>query len=744
MAVELPSEEEDRIVGTAGNDIVYALAGNDVIAGRAGDDELSGDAGDDLIDGDEDNDTIFGGDGDDRLFGGTGNDTISGDAGNDRIFGEDGNDILDGGADDDFLYGQAGDDILDGGDGDDVVDGGEGIDTLSGGLGRDRLQGGLGNDTLNGGDDSDRLLGQDGNDTLNGDAGGDRLEGGLGNDTLNGGTGADFLLGGEGLDTLNGGGDNDLLFGEDGDDILNGDAGNDRLEGGEGNDTLNGGGGGDRLIGDGGNDILFGNGGNDRLRGEDGNDDLRGGENNDFLNGGAGDDILSGGNGNDVLDGEQGADSLNGGLGNDLLIYDADNILIAGDEGFDTLTIHGGFTGNLDAGDSTFESIEAIDLTGFTVTPDMALANTLSVSLNEIRQLNDLDELYVTGNAGLDNIESNQFDTGDRIGIVERNGVEYVQFTQSNVNLFIQSGLTLNGDAVLGNPTVEVVEGTPGDDVLVSTSVPTGSNSFVQDILTNNAQPVSGQSGTQDLIYNADTGNFYQYVFAFVNNNGLNNALDAGTINGVRGDLVTFESQAELDFVLNNLGADFGGGATFQDNTIVGDNDISAAIGTNNQLVTLNADGSFGQANGFRPYIVEFDGDAILGANNNPTSGEAFVLAGGAGNDDLFGADGLDSFLFENASAFGAANRDTIFNFDQTDGDSIDISDILSGQGISVDQSNIDLFVQIDQFNGVRVDTSGGGNFFGGGANPIATFSGATDITNGDEAALLNNGNLIV
>ena len=132
------------------------------------------------------------------------------------------------------------------------------------------------------------------------------------------------------------------------------------------------------------------------------------------------------------------------------------------------------------------------------------------------------------------------------------------------------------------------LRGFGGDDTLISNSIAAGSNPFIEDILTNNAQPVSGQGGTQDLIYNADTGNFYQYVFAFFNEAGISSALAAGTINGVAGNLVTFESQAEVDFVINNLGADFGSGPTFQNGTIVGDSDISAAIVTNNPLTTLN------------------------------------------------------------------------------------------------------------------------------------------------------------
>ena len=287
------------------------------------------------------------------------------------------------------------------------------------------------------------------------------------------------------------------------------------------------------------------------------------------------------------------------------------------------------------------------------------------------------------------------------------------------------------------------LRGLDGDDMLISNSLAVGTNPFIEAILTNNPQPISGQGGTQDLVYNADTGNFYQYVFDFLNAGGISSAIAAGSINGVTGNLVTFESQAEVDFVLNNLGADFGGAPSFSNPTIVGDSDISAAVVTNSPLTTLSTNGTFGSSAGFVPYIVEFDGDAILGANNNPSTGPAqpTTLNGGAGNDQLFGSGGIDVFLFEATTAFGAANRDTIFDFDESDGDILDISDILSGQGISVTAGNLNQFVQVDQFNGLRVDVTGNGQFFNA-ANPIATFDNPSAGL--DEVALFNNGQLIV
>ncbi|WP_176592687.1 right-handed parallel beta-helix repeat-containing protein [Sphingobium sp. EM0848] len=89
---------DNRIVGSAGVDILYGHGGNDMIQGEGGDDVIYGGAGDDKLLGGDGNDRLYGGDGNDTLSGGAGNDVIDGGAGNDRIEGDGGDDILTGGA----------------------------------------------------------------------------------------------------------------------------------------------------------------------------------------------------------------------------------------------------------------------------------------------------------------------------------------------------------------------------------------------------------------------------------------------------------------------------------------------------------------------------------------------------------------------------------------------------------------------------------------------------------------------
>ena len=115
------TDRADRLVGTAGRDVIRCGKGNDVVVAKGGDDYIDCGAGNDRVDG---------GWGDDEIRGAGGNDTLTGNRGDDEIVGGFGNDKLIGGA------------------GADELSGGAGTDSLRGNGGRDRLSGGSGRDTL--------------------------------------------------------------------------------------------------------------------------------------------------------------------------------------------------------------------------------------------------------------------------------------------------------------------------------------------------------------------------------------------------------------------------------------------------------------------------------------------------------------------------------------------------------------------------------------------------------------------
>ena len=232
-----------------GNDVLYGGSGTDWIFGGGGQDQIYGNGGSDYLDGGSGNDFVSGGAGDDVVRGGANDDILHGDAGIDQVYGEAGTDYLFGDAGsgsgwNQNLVGQR----LWGGDGIDylyayaysirpstgVSDTENQADEIS--LVGDEMHGGDGGDWLYGNLRSELMFGDGGNDTIFGDwlAGRNYAQ----SQTAATFGGADTLYGGSGEDKLYGGGSNDTLWGGYDSDWLEGQAGSDTLYGGSGIDTL--------------------------------------------------------------------------------------------------------------------------------------------------------------------------------------------------------------------------------------------------------------------------------------------------------------------------------------------------------------------------------------------------------------------------------------------------------------------------------------------------------------------------
>jgi Ca2+-binding RTX toxin-like protein len=361
-----------RLSGMAGNDVILGLDGGDALDGGAGNDQLDGGAGADVLAGGAGGDTFVGGadfdyvtyvdssagislnlttglnrggdaQGDrfldhieivvgsrfmDAMVGTTTGDRLQGGDGYDYLHGGGGGDVLEGQGNNDFLYGEDGNDTLFGGSGVDHLTGGAGDDTMHGGTGStDIFNGGAGTDTITY-DDSpvgvsvnlatgislggtaygdqfldhieifigsslgDAFTGNDANDTFFGQDGNDTLSGGVGVDTLNGGNGNDILSGGWGADVFTGGGDTDTVTYADNIvgvtvNFLNGTASQGQAQGDRFLDHI------EIAIGSAFNDTMIGGNLADTFIGGDGNDTFTGGAGADSFTGGAGIDTVS-------------------------------------------------------------------------------------------------------------------------------------------------------------------------------------------------------------------------------------------------------------------------------------------------------------------------------------------------------------------------------------------------------------------------------------------------------------------
>jgi hypothetical protein len=149
-----------------------------------------------------------------------------------------------------------------------------------------------------------------------------------------------------------------------------------------------------------------------------------------------------------------------------------------------------------------------------------------------------------------------------------------------------------------------------------------------------------------------------------------------------------------------------------------------------NYFFLVNDDDAGPADNAFFRNIIIHEGD---GGNNR--------LSGGAGTDDLYGGGGIDTFVFEAASAF--TEVDIIHNFSEGGGDIIDISDVLTnwldGHPQRGDITNYVRFTNSGDHVTMEIDANG--NSGGGiGFEFVADIWGAQDF---DPSTLYANGQII-
>jgi len=465
------TKHDDEFIGSQNGERVLAGAGDDVIDGRGGNDRLEGGAGDDILLGGEGDDVILSGSGADFMEGGIGADTLSGNdlpqdfydflvqigsmtraQANAALAAQNDHDTIS------YAHSFANVNVdlerglQHGGDaeGDRIAD-------------VENIEGSVRDDVLRGNDKANILFGDRGGDVLEGRGGADTLVGGFGLDTASyessttrvivdllvatqsGGDAQGDAL--ESIENLRGSGFDDILRGDDsatgnrifagaGRDTIEGRGGNDVIDGGLGNDTINGGEGIDTADFASWNDLhlalastrtdinlIQGRAlrlelnaasgtfqvtetdqliGIEHANGTVYNDTMVGSGLDNLLFGNDGDDTLFGGDGNDVLTGDANNDTLNGGLGNDKLI---------GGTGVDTAEFDSWDTPPPPTGVVFVAPQITIDLDAGTATRSLFSFQNFSYNVAETDTLDSIENARGSNNADvfIGNSEDNKF-----------------------------------------------------------------------------------------------------------------------------------------------------------------------------------------------------------------------------------------------------------------------------------------------------------------------------------------------
>ena len=739
------SDENDRLIGDAGDNVLQGEAGSDHLIGGVGNDTIDGGGHDDFIDGGEGNDALTGSFGTDTINGGLGDDTI------DAEFVDYSSTLL--GVDVNLATQtasgvEAGTDTLINVHG---VIGGQGADTMVGGDLADNLSGGGGNDTIDGAAGSDTIDGGEGSDTIDGGAGDDLIQdaSASGNDNYDGGAGFDTLsyflaarsltvdlttstvsgpetgtdtisniekvVAGMGDDTILGNGDGNDLGGFDGNDFIDGAAGNDSLDGGRGNDSIDGGAGNDTIQGGDGNDTIEGGAGNDTVRAFWGDDLVIAGEGDDSYEAGGTRDfdtisfagttlgvtvdfetrLASGAEtGNDTINGFEaviggaGADVIRAGFTSDLLEGGAGNDILEGRSGDDTVL--GGLgddriVDSFGSGNDVYDGGAGNDTVDFTGTGFAVSVNLATGTASTFPNKNDT----------LSNIEN-------AIGDTEDDSIR----GDSGANRLEGAG---GADDLWGGGGNDHLEGGTGDDILRGEA----GNDYLDAGAGNDA--LAGHAGNDILFGGA--GNDFLYgngdddqLWGGTGNDVLNGNEGADVLRGESGDDYMNGGDGN-DALAGHQGADqmFGGaGNDFLYGN--GDDDMLWG-GTGNDVLKGNEGADILRGESGNDYLDGGEGndalaghagaDTLIGGGGNDFlygNGDNDKLFGGTGNDVLKGEDGDDELSGEDGTDYivggsgldtmsGGAGADTFVFADNAGSDTIldfeDGLDVLNFAGVT-------------------------------------------------------------
>ena len=735
------NNDDNRIDGTAANDILGGNGGDDTIYGNAGNDFIYGGTGNDRLEGGAGNDTYLWhlGDGLDTIYDNANQDTIQFGEGivwDYLTFRNSGNDLIilvheqedQGIIIQNFFSGQdykiekinffdgssvnlseigltlkqlkTGESIK-GTEFDDIIYANGGNDTVNAGIGDDTIYGEAGFDTL---------YGENGNDVLIGGTGNDRLEGGLGDDTY-------IYNVGDGLDTIyddnRGNTDNDTIkFGEG---ISFSDITFSRKD--------------NNLIMTLFNDITqrviiqnffsssyyqvekleFADGTTVPLteRGfefiqNDGADNVSGTNYDDTIYGKGGNDTIYGYSGNDTLIGGKGNDRLEGSYGDDTYIWNLG-------DGFDTIYDYNG--GNTD--NDTIKFGEGISFEDLSFERD---GNSLIIHVNNDRtQGIKIQDYYSSTYYKVEKLEfadGTIIETSTITVATDRSDALAAQNITGTDNNDTLTGGNF-GDTLSGNSGDDVVDGKGGNDTIYGYS---GNDTLIGG---KGNDRLEGSYGDDTYIWNLGDG--FDTIYDYNGGNTDNDTIKFGE--GISFEDLSFERDGNsLIIYVNNDKTQgikiqdyyssysqveklkFANGTIVETSTIAVTTDRSDALAAQDITGTDNNDtltgGNFGDT------LTGNDGDDVIdgGAGNDTLKGNSGndTLIGGKGNDRLEGSYGDDTYIWNLGDGF-----DTIYDYNggNTDNDTIKFGEGISFEDLLFERDGNDLVIYVnnDKTQGITI-----------------------------------------
>ncbi len=551
----------------------------------------------------------------------------------------------------------------------------------------------------------------------------------------------------------------------------------------------------DVIDGDDGDDIIYAEAGNDVIFGGDGNDTLDGGAGIDTIEGGAGDDIIRGGTGNDVIyanadTGIYDADwSFKRSITIDSAMVDSDmtdfTVLITG-AGLDA-----NFWSNVkaDGSDILFTLADGVTVLDREVVDIDTVAETLEVHVRVPNLSSTLDtELKLHyGNAGV-TLTNDATTFGENY-----TGVWHLDDDLGGTVIEDSSRSQLDGTARGGLTSADIVTAQVGDGLQFNNAEYIALNhSYVGAVVAevsvsgwvNTTYSAGGGIAGNWAILDFDRSEFFnvfldsstgQLSFS-TNASGIHDFTAGSSINDGSWhhvaavydgtDKILYVDGVEIGRDVNTHGGSALGNASTRFGFIGDGSEASTFDGARNNAYydgqfddirlyegTLTADeiaaqfdnqddpSSFYSVGAVETTLITEtdDVDTLYGGDGDDilyASSGGDTLHGGDGFDTLYGSSGLDTFVLEAASAYN--DVDEIFSFRFSEGDILDVSDLIVGafSGTITDyvqlvDSGTDTLIQIDS------DGLTGGSSF-------VTAGQFNNITGLDEVTLFTDGNIVV